>query len=338
MRSAALKGILFVALCSVFCFSASAQTSLGEPSQESVPTLSVTVVPPTATDISRCSKQGWPKPNESGALGLNMTYAGRKAVRAYEMAILQNGKTLGFSEAAMFHDLVTHDPSLSTKELIQPGASWHSAVCGVRDADASAATANVDLLIFEDGSMSGPISLRQSQVLFGAYLGARGDADEGKFVTPVPIGSDLAGEPITIENGPLPLQFSGIIERGDSGKVSLVIKAVNKGDVAVLGYVFKISFYDHATGAFVRSVTTKAVSPNPLPPGGIWHSIGRRISVSSDGEFDTYKVSVDMVQLANGKMLGPRRSAESYEVAGMIDVVIVGRGALASGTASVLNF
>jgi hypothetical protein len=338
MRSVAWKAILLVALCPGFCFSAFAQTSVVEPPQESIPTLKVTAVPPTATDIARCSKRGWPNPNESGALGLNMTYAGKKALRGYEVAILQDGKTLGFSEAALFHDLVAHQPTASTKELIQPGASWHSEVCGVRDADAGAATASVDLLIFDDGSMSGPISLRQSQVLFGAYLGARGDADEGKFVTPVPIGSGVAGEPITIENGSLPLQFSGIIERGDSGKASLVIMAVNKGDVAVLGYVFKISFYDHATGAFVRSVTTKAVSPNPLPPGGIWYSIGRRISVSSDGEFDTYKVSVDMVQLANGRTLGPRRSAESYEVAGMINVVIIGRGALANSSASVPNF
>jgi hypothetical protein len=338
MRSAAWKGILLVALCSVFCFAIPAQTTLGDSPQESIPTLHVTVVPPTATDISRCGKQGWPRPNESGALGLNMTYAGKKAVRGYEVAILQNGKTLGYSEAALFHDLVAHEPAASTKELIQPGASWHSAVCGVRDADASAASANVDLLIFEDGSISGPISLRQSQMLFGAYLGARGDAEEGKFVTRVPVGSDLAGDPITIENDPLPLQFSGIIERSDSGKASLVIRAVNKGDVAVLGYVFKISFYDHATGAFVRSVTTKAVSTNPLPPGGIWHSIGRRLAVSSDGEFDIYKVSVDMVQLASGKMLGPHRSAESYEVSGMINVVVIGRGTLANGAASVANF
>lgn len=338
MRSAALKGILFVALCSVFCFPASAQTSVLDPSQESIPTLNVTVVPPTAADISRCSKQGWPKPSESGVLGLNMTYAGSTALRAYEVAILQNGKTLGYSEAALFHDLVAHESSGSTRELIQPGASWHSVVCGIRDADASAASANVDLLIFENGTISGPISLRQSQTLFGAYLGATGEADEGKFVARAAVGSDLSGDPITIENGPLPLQFSGIIERGDSGKASLVIEAVNKGDVAVLGYVFKISFYDHATGAFVQSVTTKAVSSNPLPPGGIWHSIGRRISVSSDGEFDTYKVSVDMLQLANGKTLGPRRSAESYEVAGMIEAVIIGRGARANGAASVLNF
>jgi hypothetical protein len=338
VRSVSWKAILLVGFCSAFCFAASAQTSASEPPQESIPTLNVTIVPTAPADIARCSKQGWPQPKNSSTLGLDLRYAGKKALRGYEVAILQNGKTLAFSEAAFFHDLVTHEPTPSTKELIQPGTSWHSAVCGVRDADAGAASANVDLLIFEDGSMSGPISLRQSQIFFGAYLGARGDADEGKFVTRVSVGSDLAGDPITIENDPLPLQFSGIIEREDSGKASLVIKAVNKGDVAVLGYVFKISFYDHATGAFVRSVNTKAVSPNPLPPGGIWHSIGRRLSVSSDGEFDTYKVSVDMVQLANGKMLGPRRSAESYEVSGMINVIVTGRGARANGTASMPNF
>jgi hypothetical protein len=336
MPSISLKGILLVAFCSAFCFAASAQTSASETPQEPIPTLNVTVLPSTAADMERCRPAHVKEQNS--VLGLDMHYEGKKALRGYDVAILQGGRTLGFSEAAIFHDLVVHEPSASTEKLIQPGATWHSAICAVRDADASAASANVDLLIFDDGSLSGPISLRQSQILFGAYLGARGDADEGKFVTRVPVGSDLAGEPITIENGPLPLQFSGIIERGDSGKASLVIKAVNKGDVAVFGYVFKISFYDHATGAFVRSVTTKAVSPNPLPPGGIWHSIGRRLSVSSDGEFDTYKVSVDMVQLANGKMLGPRRSAESYEVSGMINVIVTGRGARANGTASVPNF
>jgi hypothetical protein len=337
MRSVTLKGILFVALCSVFCFPASAQTSPAEASKKSTAALTANVVPPTAADIARC-KQGWPKPSDSRALGLNMSYAGEKALRGYELAVLEGGQPWGYSQAAFFHDLAVQESRPSEGNLIQPGTTWHSAVCGVRDADISKASANVDLLIFEDGTISGPVSLRQSQMLFGAYLGARGDADEGKFVTRVPVGSDLAGDPIAIENEPLPLQFSGIIERGDSGKANLVIKAVNKGDVAVLGYVFEISFYDHATGAFVRSVTTKAVSTNPLAPGGIWHSIGRRISISSDGEFDTYKVSVDMVQLANGKMLGPRRSAESYEVSGMINAVIIGRTAGASGTASVSNF
>ncbi|HEY4837146.1 MAG TPA: hypothetical protein VIH72_00975 [Candidatus Acidoferrales bacterium] len=333
MRSAALKGILLVAFCLVICFPASAQ---GDSPQKSAPALHVTIVPPTAEDIARC-KQGWPKPSDSRALGLDMSYAGEKALRGYELAILQGGQPWGYSEGAFFHDLTSHELKPPERELMQPGMNFHSAVCGSQDADISKISANVDLLIFEDGTISGPVSLHQSQVLFGAYLGARGDADEGKFVTRVPVGSDTAGDPITIENEPLPLQFSGIIERGDSGKANLVIRAVNKGDVAVLGYVFKISFYDHATGAFVRSVTTKAVSTNPLPPGGIWHSIGRRLSVSSDGEFDTYKVSVDMVQLANGKLLGPRRSAESYEVSGMINVVI-GRRTLADGTASVANF
>jgi hypothetical protein len=336
MRSFALKGIPLVTLCSVFCFPASAQTSALNSTEESIAALKVTVVPASAEDISRC-RQGWPKPNDNGALGLDMVYAGKKALRAYEVAILQNGKTLGYSEAALFHDLATHQSAPSTKELIQPGAAWHSAVCGIRDADIGKVKTNVDLLIFEDGSLSGAIDLRQSQILFGAYLGTAGEADEGKFVTRVPIGSDLAGDPIAIENGPLPIEFSGILERGDSGKANLVIKAVNKGDVAVLGYVFKISFYDHATGAFVRSVTTKAVSANPLPPGEIWHSIGRRISVSSDGEFNTYKVSVDMVQLANGKTLGPRRSAESYEVIGMINAANIGHVARANGTASAPN-
>jgi hypothetical protein len=337
MRSVTWKGILLIAFCSVFCFPAFAQTSPTDAPKKSTPMLTVTVVPPTAEDIARC-KQGWPKPGDSSALGINMSYAGEKAVRGYEVVVLEDGQPWGYSQAALFHDLTIHELKPSERGLMQPGMTFHSAVCGSRGADISKMAANVDLLIFEDGTISGPVSLRQSQMLFGAYLGARGDADEGKFVTRVPVGSDIAGDPIAIENDPLPLQFSGIIERGDSGKANLVIKAVNKGDVAVLGYVFKISFYDHATEAFVRSVTTKAVSTNPLPPGGIWHSIGRRLSVSSDGQFDTYKVSVDMVQLANGKMLGPRRSAESYEVSGMIDVVITGRAARASGTASVPNF
>jgi hypothetical protein len=334
MRSLVSKAILLFAFCSAFCFSTSAQSNSP---QKSAPALSVTVVPPTAEDLSRC-KKGWPKPGDSRALGLDMSNAGEKAVRGYEVVVLEDGLPWGYSQAALFHDLATHELKPSERELMQPGTTFHSAVCGSRDADISKMRADVDLLIFEDGTISGPISLRQSQMLFGAYLGARGDADEGNFVTRVAAGSDTAGDPIAIENDDLPLQFSGIVERGDSGKASLVIKAVNKGDVAVFGYVFKISFYDHATGAFVRSVTTKAVSTNPLPPGGIWHSIGRRLSVSSDGQFDTYKVSVDMVQLANGKMLGPRRSAESYEVTGMIEVVIIGRGARANGTASVLNF
>jgi hypothetical protein len=331
MRYFASKSILLVALWTAACFPAFAQTSPGKPPQKSVPTLNVTVVPATAADIAQC-KQGWPKPDGINALGLNMRYSGEKALRGYLLMASQNEQPWGFSQAAFFNDLAARQSKPSEGYLIQPGAAWHSAVCGFQDADLAKINTNVDLLIFEDGSISGPVVLRQSQVLYGTLLGLIGEADEGKFVTQVPVGSDLAGEPVAIENGVFPLELSGIIDRNEPGKPTLVIKAVNCGKEPVLGYVFKISFYDHATGAFVRSVTTKAVSRIPLLPGGIWHLIGRRISVSSDGEFDTYKVSVDMLQLANGKMFGPRRSAESYEVTGMINAFGSASGTLTGGT------
>jgi hypothetical protein len=331
MRYFALKGILLVALSPIACFPAFAHTSPNKPSQKSVPMLNVTVVPSEQADLAWCNQNG-AKLDSGKVLGLNLRYSGEKALRGYQIVVSQGDQPWGYSQDAFFNDLAGHETKPPDGYLIQPGAAWHTPVCGFRDADFSKTNAYVDLLIFQDGSISGPVVLRQSQILYGTLLGLIGEADEGKFVTRMPVGSDLAGEPISIDNDSLPLQFSGIIERNDSGKTSLVIKAVNNGNVAVLGYIFKISFYDHATGAFVRSVTTKAVSRNPLPPGGIWHSIGRRISVSSDGEFDTYKVSVDMLQLANGKVFGPRRSAESYEVSGMINAFGSARGTLTGGT------
>ena len=111
----------------------------------------------------------------------------------------------------------------------------------------------------------------------------------------------------------------------------MVIQATNTGSVPVVGYEFKISFFDHGTGVLAKNVTTKAlethhVAADYLQPGQTRQSGGRKLPTSSDGELDTYTVTLDAVVLADGTTLGPRRSSEADELLGMVEGMTIMAG------------
>jgi hypothetical protein len=210
--------------------------------------------------------------------------------------------------------------------MIMPGAEWHSTVCGLtKDADVNNVSAVPDLIMYEDGSTAGPAGLRESNHLDGVSVGmnfaAGNDAVERAYVTATP---GITGEPLPKDDRSSPLEFSASVEREDSGQALLVVEATNRGAVPVIGYDYTISFSDHVTGAFVKDVTTKALetrgnAADYLQAGATWASGGRNLPTSSDGALDTYEVTLDTVVLADGTVLGPRRSRESDELVGMIE-------------------
>jgi hypothetical protein len=314
MKSLPFLGI--VALSCLVGLPASAQDSSAASSQESDSILTFTAVPLGAADSIPCTV----KFIDRAAVAIDIEYHGQKPLHGFMAAIYYREPG---EQTAEHYRLFTY-----LGETIVPGQKWQSIYCGLpADADLKNLRFKVDLLGFVDQSISGPRDLRQSNHFYGVLEGMNfvAGSPEAKYVAPVPVAS-ISGDPVPSGDDSLPLEFNGTVERGDSERLSLTIEATNKGSVPVVGYEFKISFFDHATGAFVRSFTTKTLattgdSSDYLLPGASWSSGPRRLSASSDGIPDDYKITLDTVVLADGRVLGPRRSRESAELLGMLEAI-----------------
>jgi hypothetical protein len=311
MKSLPFIGI--VALCCFVCLPASGQDSPAASSQDSDSKLTLTAMPVNQTDSIPCTRRGI----DRVGLGIDIEYQGRKPLRGFLAAICYREPGSKSGEHYKVYEYLG--------ETIVPGQKWHSISCALPpDADLQNVSFKVDVLAFADQSFSGPRGLPESNRFYGVLEGMNfvAGSPEARYVAPVPVAS-ISGDPVPSGDDSLPLEFAGTVERGDSERLSLTIEATNKGSVPVAGYEFKISFFDHATGAFVRSVTTKTLATTGdasdyLLPGAIWSSGARRISVSSDGIPNDYKITLDTVVLADGRVLGLRRSRESDELLGML--------------------
>jgi hypothetical protein len=311
-----MKPLPFMGIVAVSCFvclPASAQDSSAS-SQESDSILTFAAVPLGVTDSIPCKR------NDNAAVGIDIEYHGQKPLHGFLTAIYypEPGGRTG-ERYGLFAYL---------GETIVPGQKWQSIYCGLpAGVDLDRVRFKVDLLGFVDHSISGTRSLPESNRFYGVLEGMNyvAGSPEAKYVAPVPVAS-ITGDPVPTGDDSLPLEFTGTVERDDSERLSLIIEATNRGSVPVVGYEFKISFFDHATDAFVRSVTNKtlATSGNAshyLLPGASWSSGARRLSASSDGLPDNYKITLDTVVLADGRVLGPRHSRESAELLGMLEAI-----------------
>jgi hypothetical protein len=195
------------------------------------------------------------------------------------------------------------------------------------DVNLSDVNTSVDLLAFADGSTSGPASVRESNQVAGMFAGmnlvTRKNDTERAYLTPTSVTPPGNAVPIEQVGNSLPVRFTALVNREESGQAFLVVNGTNIGGISIIGYEYKLSFFDHATGAFVKSVTTKLLAtegaPDYLLPGATWASGGRKLPASSDGDLDKYSVTLDAVVLSDGRTLGPRRSREADELLGMVE-------------------
>jgi hypothetical protein len=281
--------------------------------------LTATAVLPGENDFATCTNAGI----DGNVVGLSILYTGHQALRAYVIAVYYPHSVPGTRDYTTDRKLVYPD-----QPLIQPGSFWHSTICGLPPyANYTNVTTESDLLIFKDGSAVGPVSVPESSHFYGVTEGmliADGQPNAAHTVRPTQLISGEFGTPVNDGNDSLPLRMTATVERNKENQAKVTIAATNVGSSAVVGYEFKLSYYDHATGAFVRSVTTKTLATTNdasafLLPGATWSSAPRRVDISSDGQLDTFKVSLDTVALADGTVVGPRRSRESDELLGMIE-------------------
>jgi hypothetical protein len=318
MRSLQLLEVL--ALSCLACLLASAQTPSGVSPADSTSALTLMAAPIDRDDSTICAFKG-----RFGTvpLGVDFQYRGQKPLRGFLAAVYYREPG---DQTAEHHEILEYQAT------ILPGEKWHSRVCNLRsDADLDNVSFKVDLLAFADKTFSGPMDLRSSHRLYGIFEGAdfiSGEGPQAELVAPTPV--TVTGRPVPSDDNYLPLHFTGSIESARSGDLLLRIEATNTGAIPVIGYEFRISFFDHATGAFARSVPIKTLATTAsasayLLPGASWSSGSRRLSVSSDGMPDDYNITPEIVILGNGTVLRPRHSKDSDELLGMYEAIQVSK-------------
>jgi hypothetical protein len=213
--------------------------------------------------------------------------------------------------------------------MIDIGAEWTETVCGPEKfaGDNMTVSARIDVLDFADGSIWGPASLAKSHELIGTLNGID---FQGHTTTQL----ERYVSPISTQAGPLPvrdvqtqtigpLKIESGVWRDEHGQDMLAVDVTNESSFPIRAYLLTTSFFDPATGTRIRRFSTKELEThgNPadyLAAGATWVADPRKFSYLSDGTLASYKISVDLVAFADGSIFGPKKSAESDEVLGML--------------------
>lgn len=266
----------------------------------------------------------------------HLHYSGEKPLRGYLAEVAAGSDHSMDGIGLHFHTL---QEARDSREPIANGADWTRTVCwrlGVPKGDFLGASATIDVLKFDDGSIWGPARLAESHELIGMIDGMDfrvKTTDLLKFVSPIP--PDQGPHPLEeIQFQKIgPLRFETGIWREADGTEMLAAEATNVGATPIRGYVFTESFFDPVKGNRLRQVTTKELetqgnSSDFLAPGATWAAGARKFSRSADGTLARYTITLDLVVFADGSRYGPKRSQESDEVLGML------RGIDAAGLAN----
>jgi hypothetical protein len=128
-----------------------------------------------------------------------------------------------------------------------------------------------------------------------------------------------------------PLKLTPILEHINSGQASgddhVVVQVTNVSGSLVRGYDFRISFFDHATGSFLKSVSTQTLEMSQdlsayLAPGQTWEAGPRKVPLSSDGAPAVYKLNLGVVIFGEGKPYRPVTSSrKSDELLGIVRIM-----------------
>jgi hypothetical protein len=262
---------------------------------------------------------------EGGGLLVRFQLTGAKPLRGYLVRLIftdpQSGKSI----------LEQHLEEIRNplEDAIPAGDLWTSSLCALPKKFGDGritVNAKIDVLKFADGSVWGPLTLRESHVLVGTVDGMdfSGKSTELQgFVSPIlPQQGPAPVEHIQSQSvGPLRIE-SGVW-RDESGKEMLAMQVTNEGEAPIRGYLFMTTFFDPDTGERLRRFSTKELEThgNPddyLAPGFSWIADPRKFSFLANGTLASYKIDLDLVVFADGSMVGPKKSQESDEVLGIL--------------------
>jgi hypothetical protein len=315
-----LKRVVFLAAVTVGIL-ACLQTAVAQDEPKESSPLSITTR--FSSDLDKWCQDG------KGVIA-QLHYTGSKLLRGYLVVLSFAGSTTDKSiEGPWIREIRGPD-----QPMIDNDAEWTRTDCVPEKftGDILTLTANVDVLVFADGSIWGPASLAKSHELIGTLNGID---FQGKTTTQL----ERYVSPISSQRGPFPvadvqtqtigpLKIESGVWRDDHGQDMLAVNVTNESSVPIRAYVLTTSFFDPATGARIRRFSTKELEThgNPadyLAPGATWVADPRKFSYLSDGTPASYKISVDFVAFANGFVFGPKRSRESDEVLGMLSGIDV---------------
>jgi hypothetical protein len=258
-------------------------------------------------------------------LAAQFHYSGSQPLRGYVVRLaLSDSETGKVQQQQMLEEIRgPHEP------MIASGAEWTRAVCTVPIkliGNQTTVTAKIDALKFADGSIWGPAALPESHQMIGALDGIdflEKTTELQRFVTPIlPEQGPFPTEGIESQTiGPLRIE-SGLW-RDEDGQEMLAAAVTNDSPTPIRAYLFVTTFFDPTTGTRIRRASTKELEThgNPadyLAPGATWIADPRKFSLLGDGSLASYKITVDLVVFADGTTFGPKKSAESDEVLGMI--------------------
>lgn len=258
-------------------------------------------------------------------LVVQLHYTGTQPLRGYLVRVELTNSTTG----KVFQKQVLQEIRGSREPMIPSGAEWTRTVCSVPKkvlSDAMAVSTKVDVLKFADGSIWGPLELRESHQLVGSldgmdFIGKTTELE--RFVSPIP--PDRGPAPVedvqTQTIGPLRIE-SGVWQDED-GQDMMAVEITNESDTPIRGYLFNTSFFDPATGTHIRRFSTKELETHGnqsdyLAPGSTWLADPRKFSHLADGSLASYTIKLDLVVFADGSIFGPKKSQESDEVLGML--------------------
>jgi len=256
---------------------------------------------------------------------VQLHYAGSQPLRGYLVRLFLADSLTGTTRQAQS----VQELRGPREPMIASGAEWTRTVCAAAkkaSRDSQNVTASVDFLKFADGSVWGPMELRESHRLIGTLDGMdflEKPTELKRFVSPIlPQTGPLPVQ--TVETRTIgPLRIESGVWRDERGQEMLAAQVFNESSTAIRAYLFTTSFFDPATGAIIRRFSTKELetqgnSGDYLAPGSAWVADPRKFSFLPDGSLASYKISLDLVVFADGSTFGPRKSAESEEVLGMI--------------------
>jgi hypothetical protein len=267
---------------------------------------------------------------ESNPIVIRMRNEGTKPLRGYVVGLFfPDPKGSGVPHVVTYSEVV--NPPNPAEKLLAPGAEWERTVCKLPPGIApTSVSVKVDLLGFEDGSKWGPAELRESHTTLGALDATNyflGQTDVAKLLAPVHLDIDSAAEEVSSSiSTDGPLKFTPFMQHGSSGQDLLTVQVTNVTDTPVRGYVFKTSFFDHATGALIKRIATMTLemSDDPsayLSRGVIWGAPSRKVPLSSDHFPADYKLSVDIAVFGDESTFYPVKSGNSDQLLATVQVL-----------------
>ena len=302
-----------------------AQNAATDSSSPTTSPVNVSIVPASIPQLASCANEGTENP-----IVVRMRNDGTKPIRDLVVALfIPDPKGSGVRH---FWTIVDGANPLDPKDkVLTSGAEWERRLCKLPPGiDPSSFSVKVDFVGFEDGSTWGPMELRESHTVLGGFEGTNyflGQTDVAKRLAPVPLDADSAtteaSDPTTLG----PLRLTPILRHSNSGQDRVVMQVTNVSGSLVRGYDFRISFFDHATGTFLKSVSTQTLemSDDPstyLAPGQSWGAPPRKVPLSSDGAPAAYKMNLGIVIFENEAPYRPvKRSRKTDELLAIVQAL-----------------